>query len=517
MNEILYILLAASIGYAVAKALRLPHVPLLILAGGCLDFFNVPIDLGFARDGLLLGLTFLVFLSGTALNPWRGAGNSLALIVGASQFFLIGFAGLGASLLMGFSPTESLYVALGLASSSTLVVIKILQTRGELFAPFGRLMVGALLVQDLLIMLVISALSNIGEGLVSMGMSISLMLCLTLLGLIFKKWIAPWILLSKGVDEELQLVLALGVLFVFMGCANLFGLPFLTGAFVAGISLSSFPVNGILKGQLASLNNFFSAVFFVMLGFFVDFPLHNLDKVLWLSLLVITLTPLLSSALSLATGMTLRTGAELGLLLAQTSEFSIILALIGMDNGDIGQEHLSLITSVTVVTMTLTPFLSSESLASALMRLLGSFARKKEIAKAFSDHYVIVGCGDSAMIVLKKLLLSGVDVVVIDDDAGVIRKVREMGAQAILGNGKDPEVLKQGSLGSAKLVISSMRKFSDNKAVLGYARNTPKVIRVFDQREADEFERLGAISIPSTDASTEDLLEWIEKRIKHQS
>lgn len=103
--------------------------------------------------------------------------------------------------------------------------------------------------------------------------------------------------------------------------------------------------------------------------------------------------------------------------------------------------------------------------------------------------------------------------VVIDDDAGVVRSISELGAHGILGNGKDYSVTRHACLDSAKLVISSMRKFSDNKNLLISHPEATTVVRAFDQAEARFFEEMGAISIPATEAATEDLADWIEARL----
>lgn len=519
MMEILYILLAASIGLGISKLLKVPSVPLLILGGGGLDYFNAPIDGDLAKDALLLGLIFLVFLSGTSLNPWRvGERSRLSFFIGGAQFFLIGLFGFFLCSYLGFSLMESLYLALALSSSSTLVVIKLLQSRGEMFEPFGRMMVGALLVQDLLMMLIISVLERFGSGPADMLIAAILVVALSLLALVFKRWIIPWLMVKVEIDEEQQLLLAVGTLFFFMGVSHLFNLPFVAGAFVAGISLSSFPVNGALKGQFASLNNFFNALFFVTLGFFVEMPpVEMFNSVLLFCALIIILTPALTLSVAAFADMPFRTGIESGLLLAQTSEFSIVLALIGMSNGHLNSDHLGMITFMTVVTMILTPFLANEKVASWSMVALAAIGRKPNRPLVNTGHFIFFGCGESAMTAVERLVDKGEQVVVIDDDIGVVRKLREMGVEAILGNGRDTSVMSRANLSGARMAISSMRKFSDNLAVVQFAKDTPFVVRVFDQEEADIFNRLGALPIPATDAASSDFMEWVQESFRPTS
>lgn len=513
MSMFIIILLAASLALASAKFLKLPQAPLLILAGGLLDYANVSMDLAMAKDTLLLGLAFLIFYSGASLNPLKKRdGKAFGMAFGLSQFFAVGGIAFGICYFQGLGTLESLYLSLAAGSSSTLVAVKILQERGEMFEPFGRLLTSALLSKDLALVLLLAGLSGADDGLYSMASSCGLGLALYLFSVFFKRRIAPWLLLSKGIDEEFQLLIALGVFFSFMGLADVFGLPFLVGAFLAGISLSAFPISGLLKGQLESLHHFFSAVFFVVLGYFVNLPpLGQGTTVIALCFAIILATPLVSALIALKTGKTLRTGLEAGLLMAQASEFSIILGLVGLDNRHLGQGHLSMITSMTVITMILTPFISDPRFADALMRWSLKFAPHHKKAAGLSGHYLIIGCGESSMEILKALLKMRESVAVIDDDAGVTREVRELGGVGILANGKDPDALKEAGIDRAKLVISSMRKVTDNNTMMGFAPEVPKVIRVFDATEAEYFEGLGALSIPVTEAATSDLVNWVEK------
>lgn len=508
MSALLWILAAAAAGHLAAKALRLPHAPLMILTGGVLDGISAPLEGGYARDALLLGLTFLVFLSATDLDPWRfGRRDLYGLALGGAQFTLIGLAAFGVGSFFNFPLKPSVYIALALAASSALVIVNLLAQRGELYESFGRVITKALLAQGMLMIVIISALSASGKALVG------------ILGLLagsyfFKRWIAPMLMLKEGVDEESRLIFALGILFLFVGAGWLYGLPFLAGAFFAGLSLSSFPISGLLKGQFASLNSFFSAVFFVVLGYFVDFPSSELLLPVGAFVLLISLlSPLLTAAVSWMGGAPMRSGIEGGLMLAQAGEFSVFLALIGLENGDLGREHLSLVTSVAVSTMILTPFLSNEAVANFLMRRAENLFAKKTMIKRLENHYVLIGCGSSGMVALKKLLLAGAETVVIDDDPGVARAARELGAIAIVGNGKDPEIRARAGADKAKLIVSSMRKFTDNLALLGEGKGVAvNVVRAFDRAEADELEGLGAVAIVSAQAAAEDLLEWMKNQ-----
>lgn len=155
MAGLAVLLLAAAIAFTVARWLGLPAVPALLIAGLALAAIGaVPIEL--LEDALVLGATFLLFVAGSELNPGRTrAQRDTAIRVGAYQFILLAAIGFAAAAALGFSRLDAVYVALALTVSSTLVVVQLLQRRGQLFEPFARLVVGVLLLQDLLVILII--------------------------------------------------------------------------------------------------------------------------------------------------------------------------------------------------------------------------------------------------------------------------------------------------------------------------------------------------------------------------
>jgi monovalent cation:H+ antiporter-2, CPA2 family len=117
------------------------------------------------QDALLLGLAFLVFSFGTEMNPARvGQQVQAAVVVGLLQFASLAAVGFGAAFILGFDWLTGLYIALAVAASSTLVVLQLLKQRQRLYEPFGRLVVGVLLIQDFLIILLIAALTGVEQG-----------------------------------------------------------------------------------------------------------------------------------------------------------------------------------------------------------------------------------------------------------------------------------------------------------------------------------------------------------------
>jgi Kef-type K+ transport system membrane component KefB len=512
MTVMLIILTAAAIGMGIARWLNVPLVPLLVLGGIGIASLNLTEDPQLFQDALVLGLTFLVFNFGTEINPNRVDRHGRASIfVGLAQFFSLGLIGMGVALLLGLEWLTALYVALALAASSTLVVIRVLSQRQQLFEPFGRLVVGVLLVQDLIIILLISAIAHIEEGLAAAFVSVNGTLGLMVLAYIGLRWVTPWLLVTLDLDEEERLLVVLAILFLFIGASYLIGVPIVVGAFLAGISLSSFPVSGLFRGQLASLSDFFLAVFFVALGSTLILPnIQQLLLALSLVLVVVLITPVLVSLIARKVGLTSRSALEAGLLLAQTSEFSLIVGLVGVQQGHLDNGTLSVIAIVTVITMILTPLIATDN---NTVRLLHWFDRwqQPEVGTPPVNHVVLIGCGGHGLDLLKWLLEHEQQVMVIDDDGGVVEKVESMGGTAVLGDATNPQVLQAAGASQARIIVSTMRRLRDNEALLAHTGDVRAVFSVFEPEEGERLQQHGGIPILESYAAADELIAWFEQ------
>ncbi|MEP4807103.1 MAG: cation:proton antiporter, partial [Luteolibacter sp.] len=154
MNAFALLLATAAVAYGLAKFFRLPSIPVLIGGGMALRLSGVvPPELEIGEEGagnmLELGLVFLVFASGVELNPGRFKRYGKAVLwVAAVQFCLAMGVGFLCAKWMGLETLEAVYMGGGLAASSTLVVLRHLQNRKAMFEPYGRVVTGVLLVQD---------------------------------------------------------------------------------------------------------------------------------------------------------------------------------------------------------------------------------------------------------------------------------------------------------------------------------------------------------------------------------
>lgn len=516
MLQVMLILIAASIGLGLSARFRVPSIPLMILAGvllGVTGWMGESADL---ENTLLLGLTFLLFIIGAELD-FEAIGNQkrAALGFGLVQFVLLGGVSVGAAQLMDFDTKASLYIGLAIASSSTLIVVTLLRRREHFFESFGRLAVGVVLLQDLLVILLLPVLT--GESAAEAASGVGATAGLIVVAVLGSHWVAPRIMLRLEHEEELLLLVMLALLFGFVGLAHWLGLPEMTGAFLAGLTLSRFPVNGLVRGQLGSLADFFLALFFVSLGVLMGMIAPRLDpqQVLLNGILlaaILLLAPFLLVPLARRFGLTTRSSIEVTNLLAQSGELSLVVVLLGRDRGHIDESVLGTIVVLTVITMVVSPLISSDQVTWRIMHLLPG-PRRLGISVDHHDHLIFIGCGTSTRELIREAAAAGEKVVAVDDDSAVIEKLTGIdGVEPVRGDGADPWLLRRLGVRDAKLIVSTMRRKTDHERLLRLCDDTPVILRTFEHDIAEELRTKGAIVISESDEAERVFLKWFDQR-----
>lgn len=505
------LLVAAALAHGLAKLTRLPVIPWLVVAG-----FGV-MALGGAPEGRVLasmvelGLVFLVFAAGVELTPRRMARQGRAVLwVGGVQFLLLGGGGWLWARWLGFEVETAAFIALALAASSTVVVVGVLKQRQQLFESFGRLVTGVLLLQDAAVVLLLVALAKWTEGWAALGGALMGTAGLGVLAWAAQRWVMPW-LVRQGLDEEGLLVGVLALLAVGCGAAAWLGVPWVAGAFMAGVALSGFPMNGLVRGFLTSLTDFFLALFFVALGGLLVMPSGEL----WLAGLVLSAWVVLGTVPVVAwvaerVGLSTRAAVETGLLLAQTSEFSLVIALYAWMAGLIEAEVFSMLVLMTVGTMALTPAWSHGRVVDRLVKMDPRRWRRRRGEVARSGHVVFTGIGTAGERVLRGLLDQGQEVLVLDEDAGVVAGLMERGVPAWQADGSSEEVLARVNARRARAVVCSLPRQAQAERVARYLRGSgvPVIVRVFDPADGARLAELGATPVVTSTAAVEKFMGW---------
>lgn len=508
MTAIALLLAAAAVGFAVSRWLRVPVIPVLILLGAGVAALDV-VEEDFLQNAVVLGLTFMVFVHGVDLNPSRvGDERSAAIRVGLLQFVVLAALGFGTAWLLGFGPTAAVYVALALSVSSTLVAIQILKSRRQLFEPVGRMVLGVLLLQDLLVILLIPVVTRLPDGLGAAAIGLLATLALVALAGIVLRWITPRVVEWLSDDEESLLMVVLAGLFLFLVLAALVDLPLVAGGFLAGVALSAFPANGVIRGHLNSLADFFVAFFFTALGSFLLLPsLEEVVRAVALMALILVVTPPVVAVIARRTGFSSRPALLSGLLLSQTSEFSLVVALQGVAVGHLTQGDFTVIALVTVGTMMLTPLLATDRVTWGLLHASPSRA-PEEPDTPLQDHVVLLGCGSHGMALLEQLVVAPRPVLVVDDDPGTVEWLRDASIPALRGDISDPQVLDRAGIPRARAVISTVGRVEDNGPVLERARDVPVFVRAFDEADGEWVRAREGRPILFSEGTAADFLAW---------
>jgi Kef-type K+ transport system membrane component KefB len=512
MSELVILVLGAVLAFGLAQGLRLPVIPLLVGIGFALA--QAGVATGDLNDMLELGLAFLLFSAGIELHPNRFVKHRKAVLwTAASQFVLAAACGFGVALALGFSAFPAAYIGAALGTSSTLVVVRQLQRRVGAAGSYGRIVIGVLLVQDLAMITLLVVLSRLGEGPAAMLTAAGGLAVLIAAALAFQRWMSARLARRLQTDEELLLLSVISVLFGFSWLAVQLGLPLAAGSFLAGLALSAFPANGVSRSILRSLTTVFLALFFTALGARLEMPdLAMVGKVLVMCLVVWLVTPLLVTRVVERTGkLTRRSALTCGLLLTQTSEFSLVLAIYGLKLDQMPEEVFALITWVAVLTMTVTPFVATDRVA---RRFLSWMPRKIPRKTELRDHVLMLGFGSGGIWALKPLTAAGHRVVVVDEDPAVVAQLRAKGVEALTGDASDEHFLLHEVAGrQAKLVLVALPDPRDAARIARMLPGVTVVARVFEHDHVEPVRAAGAIPVMNSLAAADTFMEWFEQTV----
>ncbi len=516
MTGLALLLLSSALAFALAQRFRLPAIPLLIVLGFVVTRVGVNMDRGTLNQMLDIGLAFLVFSAGIEMNPSRFSGRTRAILwIGVVQFLAAGFLGFLLARLIGFGIPASLYIGAGLSTSSTLVAVRQIYASPGSLRTYGRLVLGVLLVQDVAILILIVLLPRIPGGIPELVPGIVALLVMAGTAIICQRVLPRIIRKGRLPDEETILLCTLAILFLFSGFSHWMQISFIAGGFAAGFALSGFPVSGEARSSLGSLNTFFVAVFFSALGAQVELPdPATLVKGLAFSAIVVLATPIVVTILAEWKGqLSSRNAITAGLLLAQTSEFSVILAVYGERLGHITQEAVSVIALVAVITMTLTPFLATDAVARFLLDL-HPLRRLMKTDSQISDHVVVLGYGSAGRWVIRPLIASGLRVVIVDQDPAIIAQLTREGHACIRGDASDEKVLLRAGADKARFIIVSLHQVEEVVKIIKHVGpDVPVFSRIFEEAAAERIASSGGVPILNSSAAAVRFMEWFEHNL----
>ena len=524
----LIILLAVGFGFAlifgyVAARLRLP--PLIgYLIAGIIISPNTPGvvgDIHLANQLAELGVMFLMFGVGMhfSLNDLMQV-RRIALPGAILQITVATLLGMGISMLWGWSMGSALVFGLSLSCASTVVLLKALGDRGLLNSVNGKIAVGWLLVEDLVMVLVLVLLPATavllgGQPLTEGGSdeNIWLTLGITLLKvagfiafmLIIGKRLVPMIMqvvARLGSRELFTLTVVAAAVSIAFGAYKVFGVSMALGAFFAGMVVKESDFSHRAEEETLPLREIFSILFFVSVGMLfdprilVEQPLHVLAVV---AIIMIGKT-IAAMALVLFFRYPINTALTVGASLAQIGEFSFILATLGVSLNLLSLEGQNLILAGALISITLNSFIfSAIEPVQKLIRERSNLARllersgdplamlPDEVSQDYlRDQVVLIGHGEVGRRITRTLMNEDIKVVIAEENREIVENLREKGIAAVSGVATEPGVLIQAHIQHARLLVISPMDILDIHKIVDIAKTLNPSIQVLVCAESKE-------------------------------
>ena len=524
--------IAAGLGLAlimgfIAARLKLPVLVGYLIAGIIIG----PATPGFVADIELssqlaeIGVMLLMFGVGLHFSlEDLLAVRRIALPGAVAQIAVATALGIFVTSLWGWSLAAGIVFGLALSVASTVVLLKALESRGVLDSVNGRIAIGWLLVEDLVMVLVLvllpalalwlgsttnAATPSVGDRSLwqTLAVTIGQVSGFVVLMLVVGRRLFPWLLWQvarTGSRELFTLCIVAAAVGIAYGSAALFGVSFALGAFFAGMVMRESPLSYRAAEESMPLRDAFSVLFFVSVGMLFEpavlirEPLH----VVMVLAIIIFGKSIAAFVIVLLFRYPLNTALTVSASLAQIGEFSFILANFGVSLGLLPPEGQSLILSGAIISIALNPVLfgaiepaqawirSRSKLAQALERPddpLAALPMTTDL-KRLTGHVVIVGYGRVGRRIGEAMIAHGIAIVVAEQNREIVERLRSSGIAAVSGDASDPAVLLQAHVHRASILVIATPDTLNVRKMIEVARTVnPRiqtVVRTHSEEEA---------------------------------
>jgi Kef-type K+ transport system membrane component KefB len=365
ISTIFLVFTGAALIAAVALYARQSLLVAYIVLGGILGPWGLGLvtDLPTIRDIGHVGIMFLLFLLGLNLHPQKLLKllqkATLVTLASSAVFALIGFlVGWG----FGFSVKENLVIGAVMMFSSTIIGLKLLPTTALHHRHVGEVIISVLLLQDIIaiaLLILLEGLSASGVDWSQLGMLAVALPGLILFAFLFERFVLIRLIRRFDAIQEFVFLAAIGWCLGLAQLGVLVGLTYEIGAFIAGVTLAYSPIARFIAESLKPLRDFFLIMFFFSLG--AGFELPMLGQVIvpatLLALLMLAIKPFVFRALLSHSGESRKLSWEVGVRLGQTSEFSLLIAVLAVESVTISQPVSYLIQATTILTFIASAYL----------------------------------------------------------------------------------------------------------------------------------------------------------------
>jgi len=487
------------VGYLLAGVLAGPFTPGFVA------------DTNLAPELAELGVILLMFGVGLhfSLKDLMSV-KSIAIPGAIAQIIVATLLGMGLSSLLGWSLMSGLVFGLCLSTASTVVLLRALEERQLLDSQRGRIAIGWLIVEDLVMVLalvLLPAMAGVldkGEAnfpllawdlLLTLGKVIAFMLLMMIVG----RRLIPWILSRSAATGSRELftlsvlALALGIAF---GAVELFDVSFALGAFFAGMVLNESELSHRAAHDTLPLRDAFAVLFFVSVGMLFDPHILLERPFAIIGALVIILFGKSVAAWLLVRllGHSTRTAMTIAVSLAQIGEFSFILAGLGITLNLLSKEGQNLVLAAAILSIMLNPILFT--LAERWMKREKKEALEEketelveelpQVPLTLCHHALIVGYGRVGRLLYDRLTEDGITVVVVENNRSRIDEMRGKGILTIYGNAARPEVMELMRLDCAQWLLLTIPNGYESGEIAATAREKRPDLSIFARAHYDD-------------------------------
>ncbi|MER2013225.1 MAG: cation:proton antiporter, partial [Methanobrevibacter sp.] len=486
LQNISAILITAVIVLLIFNKLKLPTMIGLFITGIVLG--HLINDTTMISTLSELGVVFLLFIIGlefsvekfSAIKRYALAGGILQVSLTTILITLLGFA-------IGLNLKSAIFLGFLVSFSSTAIVMKIMQQKHLTHSLQGRVTLGILIFQDIAVIVVILLIPLLGGE--SINLNAIPNIIITIIGLailifVGAKWFIPLALKDAAKTKNRDLFLLL-TLFICMGttfATSFIGIGPELGAFIAGLLISNTEYSHQTLGYVQPFQDVFMSLFFISIGLMVN--LHLFLYNMWIIIILTAIILIINFTATLITGMVLKLPTKvsitIAILLSQIGEFSFVLASEGMKYGLMTSRFFSIFLGVSILTMSLTPFLQkmTPKIIKQFRKInyfqvdneLKTLPEEFEEVKPIEDHVILVGLGRVGKQMTKACNQFNVPILAVDMNPIVVEQQQELGVPIIYGNASNESVLKELRVTSAQCIVISASTYEGTLKTIDTAR-----------------------------------------------
>ncbi|MEX1052418.1 MAG: cation:proton antiporter [Patescibacteria group bacterium] len=477
-----------------AKKINISPLVGYIIGGVILgNFFQGIISSDIINGFAYIGIALLLFTVGININLQKVfVLKRFILLGGLLQLLLTTFFVAIVSSFFGFTPLQSFLIAIAFVSSSTAIVSKIIQDRGEEDSFLGEVTVGILMFQDLafiplILIFTLFNSQNVSFLELTKNVFISLAIAALILYLTFfigKRVIPILFDIVAKVSRELLNLLVFIFMFFIVGVFSLLNLHIFVGAFIAGVLIAQSLEHFHIFSQIRPLRDITAIVFLVFIGTNIQVSeiISIIPQVLFFTLLIITAKVIIFLSLFLYFKFSSRMAFTIAIFLFQISENAFILILLAYFNGVFSSQQFTFLITAVILSLLITPWIINNKYniyyfirlffkkyipaIEVFIKHKLDFDKSPLEEFAIADHVVICGYGRIGSTVGRSLNLANIPFIGIDYNINTVEKAKKEGVNVVYGDPTDMDTLKFVKTGKALAVVVSVPGKTNQEAVI---------------------------------------------------